>query len=252
MWWSLVTSFNVIPYTHNGLIRRVEKKNWYLPFGCLVCFGRGHRYRWKGQLKKMVTRLIQSTELIRGQDPHSSSLLHLQVSNVQSCTIWNLECKCHESHFVISCWFPYKKESLELHSNVKVGLYSNPPRLERHLLFSSRSFFCIGANLPPSVSRGMQQIPLQFEPPSLKLANITLLEGECTIAYWVVGNSCPVVLRPRCLFEYSGGLVTSNLLNIFWTFSGRGLLNWVRWGLALLIAKLPAKRMVFSKVDQLF
>ena len=39
-------------------------------------------------------------------------------------------------------------------------------------------------------------------------------------SYLVVGNRCPVVLRPKCLF-IRGGLVTSNLLKIFWTFSRR-------------------------------
>lgn len=168
----LVTSFQrirIIPIY--GLIRRVEKKTnssslWVLA----VCFGGAHRDRKWANFQEDSTRLIQSTELIRGQDPHSSSLLHWQVSNVQSCITRNLECKCHESHFVISCWLPYKKESLELHSNVKAGLYSNPPPI-RVQLFSSWSFFWY---LPPSFSRGMQQIPLQFEPPSLKMANITL------------------------------------------------------------------------------
>ena len=52
---------------------------------------------------------------------------------------------------------------------------------------------------------------------------------------WVVGNSCPVVLRPRCLFIW-GGLATSksieNLLDLLVLRGGRGVIE--LWKLSIL------------------
>ena len=173
-----------------------KKKNSSSPLGALYVLESASRpLVANGQ--EDSTRLIQSTELIRGQDPHSSSLLHLlhsqtgntacfyymfldavffvflaswlRVSNVQSCIIWNLECKCHESHFVISCWFPYTKKSRWSCTvmSKRAGLYSNPPRLEcyffpvGHFFGTSPLVFLGVCNKSPSNS-------------SLKMANITL------------------------------------------------------------------------------
>ena len=57
-----------------------------------------------------------------------------------------------------------------------------PPQLELPF-FQLVIFCCLGAKFPPVVNRGMRNKSPQLEPPILKLANIPLLEGECTISY---------------------------------------------------------------------